>query len=109
MISFQNIVESGLSKNDRYQKRRGILLTNYIALILCTAIILLYMIRFLYFHSITLNVTITYSAGFTLIFLTVVLNRLRLTTLSRLYLCILPIAYIWYTFVASMMKMPRID
>ncbi len=109
MISFQNIVESGLSKNDLYQKKRGILLANYIALILCTAIILLYMIRFLYFHSITLKVTITYSVGFTLIFLTVVLNRLRLTNLSRLYLCLLPIVYIWYTFVTSMMKMPRID
>src|SRR5258708_14517683 len=109
MITFQNIVESGLTKNDLYQKRRGILLANYIALILCTAIILLYMIRFLYFHSITLEATIIYSAGFILIFLTVVLNRLRLTTLSRLYLCLLPIAYIWYTFVTGMMNMPRID
>jgi len=109
MISFQNIVESGLSKNDLYQKRRGILLANYIALILCTAIILLYMIRFLYFHSITLKVTVTYFTGFTLIFFTIILSRLRLTTLSRLYLCLLPIAYIWYTFLMGMVKMQKID
>src|SRR5258706_15063 len=108
MISFQNIVESGLSKNDLYQKRRGILLANYIALILCTAIILLYMIRFLYFHSITLKVTVTYFTGFTLIFFTIILSRLRLTTLSRLYLCLLPIAYIWYTFLMGMVKMQTI-
>ena len=109
MISFKNIVESGLNKNDRYQKRRGILLSNYIAIILCTAIILLYIIRFLFFHSITMKVSTTYSAGFTLILFTVLLNRLRLTTLSRVYLCLLPIAYIWYNFVTDMMKMPKID
>jgi|GEM_PF-4692237 hypothetical protein len=52
MISLRTIVESGLSRTDAYQKRRSILLSNYIALILCTAIVLLGTTRFLLFHNV---------------------------------------------------------
>jgi hypothetical protein len=109
MISFKAIVESGVAKSDVYQRRRSILLSNYIALILCGAIILLSITRFLLFHDIDQTQARNYFLGFILFSATTLLNRLRLTTLSRLYLSVLPIAYLWYIYIASMKLMPTID
>src|SRR5258708_1072458 len=109
MISFKAIVESGISKNDVYQRRRSILLSNYITLILCTAIILLCTFRSLLFRNVDQALAINYLLALILFSLTIPLNRLHLTTLSRLYLCTLPIAYVWYFYITNMEVMPIID
>lgn len=109
MISFRTIVESGLSKTDVYQKRRSILLSNYIALILCIAIILLGTIRFLFFRNVDQALFTTYFQGLILFSFAIVLNRLHLTTLSRLYLCMLPTAYVWYIFITTVMVSSKIE
>ena len=52
MISFKNIIESGLLKTDTYQKKRGIVLSNYIALILCASVLVLFVLRLFILHNI---------------------------------------------------------
>src|SRR5712675_1022176 len=98
MMSLRTIVESGLSKSDVYQKRRSILLSNYIALILCTAILLLGTFRSVLFHSVDQNLFINYLLGVILFSFAIVFNRAHWTTLSRLYLSLLPTAFVWYVF-----------
>lgn len=109
MISLRNIVESGLSKSDVYQKRRSILLSNYIALILCAAIIVLGMIRWALFNDIDQALFSNYALGVTLFPLAIVFNRFRLTTLSRLYLSLLPTVFVWYTVTSPMLAMSKIE
>lgn len=109
MISFRTIVESGLSKADAYQKRRSILLSNYIALILCGAILILAAVRLLVFRDVDQTLFINYLLGAFLFSLALVFNRYHLTTLSRLYLSLLPTAYVWYVFVTTLLVTPKID
>jgi hypothetical protein len=104
MISLRTIVESGLSKSDVYQKRRSILLSNYIALILCTAIVLLGAFRSLLFHSVDQTLFMNYFIGVILFSLAIVFNRAHWTTFSRLYLSLLPTAFVWYAFATTVMK-----
>jgi hypothetical protein len=109
MISLRTIVESGLSKTDAYQKRRSIVLSNYIALILCVAIVVLGTIRWIFFNDIDQALFTNYALGVTLFPLAIVLNRFRLITLSRLYLSLLPTVFVWYALTAPMMAMPKIE
>lgn len=109
MISLRTIVESGLSKTDVYQKRRSILLSNYIALILCIAIMILGTTRSLIFHTVDQTLLANYFLGVILFSLTIVFNRLRLTTLSRLYVSLLPTAFVWYACIILMLAMPKIE
>jgi len=96
MISFKDIVESGLLKADTYQKKRGVVLSNYIALILCAALLLLFVLRLFILHNINKETLINFPVGMALFLVTVFLNRLFLTTVSRLYLSLLPVAFLWY-------------
>jgi hypothetical protein len=109
MISPRTIVESGLSKTDAYQKRRSILLSNYIALILCAAIVLLGTTRFLLFQNVDRTLFINYILGAILFLLAIVFNRFHLTTLSRLYLSLLPTVFVWYVFITTILVMPKIE
>src|SRR5258706_3055176 len=86
MISLKGIVESGLKKKDSYQKKRGIVLCNAIALILCASLLLLFILRLFVLHNINQATLLNFPIGMALFLATVLLNRLFLTTLSRLYL-----------------------
>jgi len=102
MNPFKNIVESGLLQTDTYQEKRGIVLSNYIALILCACVMVLIIVRFFFFHDIDKAALINYPIGVALFLFTIVLNRFFLTTLSRLYLSFVPYAYLWYNSLYGM-------
>ncbi len=108
MIPQRSFIESGLRKSDTYQKKRGIILSNYIALILCSCLVMLFVTRLLFFHNITQVTVIQFTTGSILFLLTIVLNRYHLTTLSRLYLCLLPVLFLWSVSVQTMRQMPVI-
>jgi len=106
MISLKGIVETGLKKTDAYQKKRGIVLCNAIALILCATLLLLFILRFFILHNINQAAFLNFPIGIALFLVTVLLNRLFLTTLSRLYLSLLPVAYLWYMAIYGLKILP---
>lgn len=110
MSWFRHIVRSGLLDGDAYQKRRGILLSNYISLVISGALLLLFIIRRSFFGHIPGGLN-TYFLSIGLIgFLSpILLNRLGMTTLSRMLLCYAPACLIWYTYISFMQDMPVIE
>ena len=106
MNPFKNIIESGLLPTDSYQKKRGIVLSNYIALIMCVCIILLFILRYFILHNIDQATLINFPIGIALFLFTIVLNRLFLTTFSCLYLSVLPFVYLWYVSLFGMKLLP---
>ncbi len=92
----RQIIRSGVSNTDDHLTVRGIVLSNYISLILCTALVMLFALRWL------MNGYVLYYAGvgIALFALPVIFNRLYWTTLSRLYLCYVPVIFLWLTFVS---------
>jgi len=106
MNPFKNIIESGLLPTDSHQKKRGIVLSNYIALIVCGCFLLLFILRFFLFHNIDKATLVNFPIGIALFLFTIVLNRLFLTTLSRFYLSAMPYAYLWYVSIYGMRLLP---
>lgn len=95
MSLFKKITESGVTRGDSIQKKRAIILSNYIALVL-------FLSCFLIFIIIPQNHNWSGFAemaiGAILFSFTIVLNYFSFTHISRLYLCWLPpILIIWYT------------
>src|SRR5687768_2899414 len=103
----RNIMRSGLRNTDEYQNRRGILLSNYISLILSGCVLLLYIIRRYIFADISgVGLTMqTTSIGLVICLTPIMSNRMGLTTYSRLLLCYLPVLFIWYVYTTGMMEM----
>jgi hypothetical protein len=107
---FRSIVRSGLLPTDEYQKKRAILLSNYISLLLCGCLLLLFIIRRFVFGHISGGVTVHFLiVGFILFLIPVVLNRLQLTTLSRMHLCFAPVCFIWYVNISLMNDVPVVE
>ena len=106
MNAFRNIIESGLLSTDTYQKKRGIVLSNYIALIFCSSLLLLFILRFFILHNINKATLVNFPIGIVLFLAAVLLNRLSLTTLSRLYLSLLPVAFLWYMAIYGLSILP---
>jgi len=110
MTWFRNIARSGLLHTDEYQKKRSILLSNYISLLLCGCLLLLFIIRRFVFGHISGGINVYFLAvGFILFLAPVLLNRLYLTTLSRIHLCYAPVCFIWYIYVSLMRDMSVIE
>ena len=107
MNFIRNIAESGLKKSDSLPERRSILLTNSISLILFFALVMLYLIRWKVYHSLSNEKNLMLGAA---LFLTpLVLNRLSLVTAGKLFICIVPTFYVWYVFISGMLKMSVIE
>lgn len=110
MSWFRNITRSGLLPTDAYQHRRAILLSNYISLVLCACMLLLFLLRRLVFGHIPGGMdTHSVLIGLTCAILPVILNRLQWTTLSRLLMCYTPVCFMWYVYVSDMRAMPLIE
>src|SRR5678815_2262794 len=102
MTWFRNIVLSGLSDADEYQKYRGILLSNYISLSLCGVLFLLFFVRRFVFGHVPGGVNLYFLIlGLTAFGTPVLLNRAGLTTVSRLMLCYLPVCFLWYFYISQ--------
>lgn len=107
---FRNIARSGLVPTYDYQRKRAILLSNYISLLLCGCLLLLFIIRRFVFGYISGGITFQFlSIGFFLFVVPIVLNRLHFTTLSRMHLCYAPVCYIWFVYVLLMRDMPVVE
>jgi signal transduction histidine kinase len=96
---------SGVSASDHYLKARGVIISNYISLILCASITLIFVIRWL------LNGIIIPSliAGFLLFLSPIIFNRLSWTTLSRMFLCYVPVGFLWYIFISNLRDINSIE
>ena len=105
MTVFKHIIRSGVSDSDDYLKTRGVILSNYISLILCASIILLFVIRWVQ-NGIVINSLIT---GFLLFLSPIVFNRFSQTTLSRLYLCYMPVGFLWYVFITNLSEATAVE
>ncbi len=106
MTFFKRLIRSGLTRNDEYQNKRGIILSNYISIILGVTLLLLFLNRLLFFKDLFLG---TFATGFLLFITPILCNRLHFTTLSRLLLCIVPVCFVWYVFITRMWEMASID
>jgi len=99
----RNIARSGLLDTDEYQKRRSVILSNYIALLLSGCLLLLFILRrFVFGHfsgGVSVDLLVT---GIGLFVCPILLNRFGLTTVSRILLCYISVCYIWYAYISLM-------
>ncbi len=110
MTWFSNIIHTGLSGTDVYQKKRGIIFSNYISLILCAAILVLFVFKKLAFGNIPYGFNSNFLIiGLALFLSPILLNRFLLTTLSRLSLCLAPVLYLWYFYISQMSELDFIE
>ena len=110
MSFFRNIVRSGLRDTDEYQKKRAILLSNYISLLLCGCLLLFFIIRRFVFGHISAGTDLHFLiVGLVSFIIPVLLNRVYLTTLSRILLCYTTVCFIWYTYISLMRSMKVIE
>ena len=110
MSWFRNIVRSGLRDTDEYQRKRAILLSNYISLLLCGCLLLFFIIRRFVLGHISVGTDLHFlSVGLASFIIPILLNRTHFTTLSRILLCYTTICFIWYTYVSLMRGMKVIE
>jgi PAS domain S-box-containing protein len=100
--SIKSLIESGVNENDNPAKRRGVIFSNYIAIILCAANLLLFLIV-----PQNRNIGGFREAIIAIIIFAfpIVLNRLSLIDLSRLYLCWVPPILIMWSMLDGMKHM----
>jgi hypothetical protein len=86
MTLFEKITETGTKEGDSLQKKRTTILSNYLALVLCGAYIVLLLLP----QNYNLDFFVELLIGILIFLLPILLNRFSFTNLSRLYLCWLP-------------------
>lgn len=103
MNIFKRISEIGLVPSDQYQEKRGIILSNSIALVLTLALCLLFSLRALVTNSVTVtNFMNTFVVGCLVLSSPIVLNSLSFTLVSRMVVCLVPMAFVWYAHIVNM-------
>jgi signal transduction histidine kinase len=100
----KSILESGFNKSQDYQMRRVTLLTNSISLILSGVMLVLFLIRTIWFSQYCTPMDFIFGVGLFLV--PVILNRYNLHIVSRMFLAVVPIFFIWYMYVIGMKVMP---
>jgi len=98
---FEKIIRSGLSETDGYQRRRSIVLSNFLALILVGAILVIYLSSLLFFGD---NLIDTLIIGTVLFGSPILINLFFSSSLSRLVLCYAPVIFIWLSFLHPLQK-----
>lgn len=106
MNVLQSVIRTGLSESDVYHEKRGIILSNCIALVLLGALVAINISRFIFTGSIPVEYTII---GLLLFISPVVLNRFHFTKASRLLVCLAPVFFIWYVFLSQMQAREAIE
>jgi hypothetical protein len=102
----KNLLESGFAGSEDYQQRRVTLLTNSISLILVAVLAILFFVRVVLFkHAPPFPLLIE---GL-MFFVPVLLNRVNRPMASRLFLSVMPIVVLWYSFIGGMNAMPVIE
>ena len=98
----KSLIESGVSEHDNPSKRRGVIFSNYIALVLCAANLLLFVIVPQNRNMGGFQEAVIAIAIFSF---PILLNRLSLINLSRLYLCWVPPLLITWRMISGMEQM----
>lgn len=100
----KTFLNSGISEKDDCSKRRSILITNYISLFLLLALFATFIARrVIYSHVTSTDLKGSYLLiGAIFMSIPVLLNRLKFTTWSRILLCILPVIFLWFVYIAEM-------
>ncbi len=110
MSWFRKIVRSGLITTDEYAEKRGILLSNYISLLLCACLLLFFILRRLVFGLMSAGADLHFlSIGLVSFMIPILLNRAHFKTLSRILLCYTSVCFIWYTYVSLMRDLNVIE
>jgi hypothetical protein len=105
----RNIARTGIKDSDEYQVRRGILLSNYISLILIGALTLLYIVRRTYFASMPGGISLlSYLLGIIAFITPILSNKAGFTTFSRIILCYAPVVFIWVVAIKVMWSLPQV-
>ncbi len=106
----KNIIRSGVLDSDPYSKKRSIVLSNYIAIILTIAAILVFVIRSSLYSANTYALTFDFLIEAILLFLApIVLNRFSLPTIGRLFLCLGSVLFLWHIYVIRMISMDQVE
>jgi len=102
MKSLKSIVRLGVTDELNYQAKREIVTTNFISLILAGAVLLLAILRKILFINVPYD--FYWALGLLLFLLPMVLNALLWTVASRMFLCTIPVLFIWFSFVSELLK-----
>ncbi len=102
----RDLLESGFKGSEDYQQRRVTLLTNSISLILVAVMVTLFFVRIIVFHH-TPPFPLLFEG--LLFFVPVLLNRFQYRMASRLFLSVMPIVILWYSFIGGMNAMSTIE
>lgn len=105
MSAFQSFIRTGVSAADEYQEKRGIILSNCMALILMAALVAVNVSRLFLFGTTLVSYTII---GFIIFLSPIILNRFHFTKTSRLIVCFAPVFFIWYVFLSRMLEMETV-
>ncbi|HNP18697.1 MAG TPA: hypothetical protein PKL31_09710 [Fulvivirga sp.] len=110
MNFLKKIVSFGLSGIEVYHDKRAIALTNYISLILSGILIVLFIVRWTVYRHISTGIdTDFFLLGLSLFIVPIIFNKLNWTVLSRLFICIAPICFLWLLFISKMQELPSVD
>jgi signal transduction histidine kinase len=107
MKLLRRIVRLGVTDELKYQAKREIVTTNSLTLILTGSIFLLMILRNITFPNAPYKVY--WAVGMGLFLLPLVLNALFLTTISRLILCYVPVLFIWFSFMSSILQVDVVE
>lgn len=110
MNLLKKIASIGITGSEAYKEKRSIALTNYMSLILSGVLTILYIIRWTAYYQIPDGIQREFYLSGLILFLTpLLLNRLFQTTLSRLFISIVPIVFLWFLFISTMQGLSSID
>ena len=103
MNVIKKVTYSGMSWNDPYTTKRGILLTNSISLILVLAITSIFLIRRLAYDHIPMGINLTYwLTGLFSFIVPLILNRIMFHKAAKMTLSYLPIIFLWFLYITQL-------
>lgn len=106
MNLINNLVKCGLTNTLDYYQKRGILISNYISLILSVVMVIIFVCNYLFFGK---NLFDKLVIGLIVFLSPIILNKYSFITLSRILVCTIPVLFVWYVFISEMLKMTVIE
>lgn len=110
MNLFGRIIYSGTKGLEDGFSLRGVVISNYISLILCLAVSVLFFVKNVFANYRLYDFNIYFFLGGLAIFsIPMLLNRTSHTIAGRLILCIGSMGYVWFVFIYKMMDLQLIE
>jgi len=103
MSILKKVTKTGIEQHHSHPKKRAIRLTNFLSIILTFCITLLYTIRSVVYSDVEHGLRFDHFVlGVMLFMIPILLNKLKLTNVSRIFLCYLPVCFLWFIHFQSM-------